>query len=1817
MSDPGLNETALLDGQSVIINLINETFDDPLEAVNFALGGTQGVNYPAGLTITSVTRNSATSAEVFLDFAGDFDIDYTDIFFITVAAADLAQTSSGVLVPGNRLTITAFGEIPQATLSTDSILEERRLDARTLTIDLTQETFIDPGSLVAGDFTLNNAPGGLSIAGIISASSIQAVLDLAFTPGDFDTDLTDFSITIDQSLLLQSSTDLTTIPSLLVIANIESATLEPDTLIENTLDGSVLTITLVNEVFNTTGSIDPGNFDLDNEPVGFSIASASISSSTEAQLTMQYAGQDFDVDITNVRIGIDPSILRFTSSEFLSANAITIQAIVENPVADLTSDAFLHEYNLVDRELYIYLVEETFSDPGALVTDHFILQNHPPGLEIASVSGTSTTSATLLMQFDGTDFDVDYPDFHILIDYNVLVQSTENLATSSINIAYGLEPLITNLSIPNDTMKIDDVIPVTITVEDDRGFTYSLAPAAVIGGHPLTGLTRLNDTTYISYFTVIENLPTYPAGENIPVQVRLLNGEILGNIYTDPIIQDSDLLDASRPVFQYIYSTEGAQDIGSEIILWIQADGSNYTFTPTSQVNYVPISNSSIEITPSGSGRYRLSYVVQEGDNDVSQGELTLSMEAVDQAGNISAPFTEVDAVNLSIDASRPVITQAYVSSTDDDIIVGETLEITVRADRPGYRNNPNTWINNIHVAPPHLTFIDLGDNRYRYSYTVEENDGSVTRGNLAINIVLQDAVPHTNTSLPFTNLDPNNVAIITERPSATIISGEDEICAGESTGVIVLLGGRSPWELTFSDGSSTFQRTSMATTDTFFFSPEIPTIYTIERVVDLTGNWNEGAGEASITVHQMPDIRISNLDSQYDVKSPPVVLEYTPEGGYFTGQGITESPWTFNPSQADTATSPPHVIEYVYTDEHSCIFSHIREVRVVSGLGTISFEKLDVCFYDSTLLVTGFNLAGTTGSFSVDSNPPSGAFENLGNDTAILRPYLFAYDGNLDLMIYYSFTDSTGSPIKIEKPLTIEYLEDAVIYEPPSLDFCQNEDPIDLNGNYDGMTGGYKYTGPGVVNNSGNYYFDPARALQGANKVVYEYVSARQCRVSDSVDFIVYDAPDAGFVAVEPCIPVNGGVVQFQSRSDTGASVRWLWDFGDPASGTNNRSDLENPIHYYNDTGTYTISLTVSIGNCDEHFGKTMDINQKPDADFIWSSDCHSDETPILMTGTELLNYPDSVILWTWKIDSADTEIFWSDTIGKVLSYSFSSAGTYRITYGVHSNAGCTDFIEKEITLSKTYFLYQDSSYFEGFELESHGWEVMPKSSQNSWTFEPVNPDKFPEDAASGDRAWYTALPDVRSPENSWVVSPCFNFEDFYRPMVSLDIKRSLREDREGATLQYTLGHGNPWRNVGGIDDGGLEWYYSESIVPSIGGQIGGKSVGWTGELGGSEDEHWYESAHGLDELAGEPEVRFRIAFGSMGDSETGDNDGFAFDNFNIRQRTRLSVLEYFTNANIPKCADTDTVIMEIMNKVRADVIDIQYHAMGSMADIFYLENPVPANNRGTIYGVTSIPMAILDGGIDNEQLGYPMVYDFSSSMKFPSVEDIRLRSLMDPEFKLTITITQYTPSLKFSIEMEALRDLVRKERTLYAIVLQRLVDDPEYVGTNGIPVFRHVARKMLPGAGGTYLGSKGWSKGETEYADLTYPSPFFPLIQDSIVIVVFMQDDDTREILQAATNPQYTVSTFDELEPPPQVLIYPNPARDLVNVYFEKSPTEEMQFTLYDLSGKMVITDVIEPWQQQFIRSLGDVEQGLYIVEIRTRDRRRVLYRDKLLHY
>ena len=75
----------------------------------------------------------------------------------------------------------------------------------------------------------------------------------------------------------------------------------------------------------------------------------------------------------------------------------------------------------------------------------------------------------------------------------------------------------------------------------------------------------------------------------------------------------------------------------------------------------------------------------------------------------------------------------------------------------------------------------------------------------------------------------------------------------------------------------------------------------------------------------------------------------------------------------------------------------------------------------------------------------------------------------------------------------------------------------------------------------------------------------------------LVASAQTAGFTFA-PNNPAPGQSVQFTDTSSP-TPTTWAWDFGDPSSGANNTSTLQNPAHVFAAAGVYNVMLTTSTG--------------------------------------------------------------------------------------------------------------------------------------------------------------------------------------------------------------------------------------------------------------------------------------------------------------------------------------------------------------------------------------------------------------------------------------------------------------------------------------------------------------------------------------------------------------------------------------------------------------------------------------------------------------
>ncbi len=82
-----------------------------------------------------------------------------------------------------------------ATITPAQVLEEINLSGATVTFALADATFTDD-VLMTANFTLNNAPAGLSVQSVSYVNSTTALITLAFTGVDFDANFAGFSVAV-------------------------------------------------------------------------------------------------------------------------------------------------------------------------------------------------------------------------------------------------------------------------------------------------------------------------------------------------------------------------------------------------------------------------------------------------------------------------------------------------------------------------------------------------------------------------------------------------------------------------------------------------------------------------------------------------------------------------------------------------------------------------------------------------------------------------------------------------------------------------------------------------------------------------------------------------------------------------------------------------------------------------------------------------------------------------------------------------------------------------------------------------------------------------------------------------------------------------------------------------------------------------------------------------------------------------------------------------------------------------------------------------------------------------------------------------------------------------------------------------------------------------------------------------------------------------------------------------------------------------------------------------------------------------------------
>ncbi len=214
---------------------------------------------------------------------------------------------------------------------------------------------------------------------------------------------------------------------------------------------------------------------------------------------------------------------------------------------------------------------------------------------------------------------------------------------------------------------------------------------------------------------------------------------------------------------------------------------------------------------------------------------------------------------------------------------------------------------------------------------------------------------------------------------------------------------------------------------------------------------------------------------------------------------------------------------------------------------------------------------------------------------------------------------------------------------------------------------------------------------------------------------------------------------------------------------------------------------------------------------------------------------------------------------------------------------------------------------YFSDFELWNGGWSTGDIIPSSSWEF--GEPSGTVIDMANdGLNIWATNLSGSYNEEQSYLISPCFDFSAALSdPIISF----ALNYDTEGATNGL-------WFETS--TDGGTTWTTLGDASGSLGSNWYNTSLFAIGDAWSGQSEGWLDVEYTLTDFAGESDVRLRFVFnGSSGAT----NDGVGIDDITITAELPVATnqLELLDNIAVWPNPTSDKAMLQVNLNNSADV--------------------------------------------------------------------------------------------------------------------------------------------------------------------------------------------------------------------------------------------------------------------------------------------------------
>lgn len=707
-----------------------------------------------------------------------------------------------------------------------------------------------------------------------------------------------------------------------------------------------------------------------------------------------------------------------------------------------------------------------------------------------------------------------------------------------------------------------------------------------------------------------------------------------------------------------------------------------------------------------------------------------------------------------------------------------------------------------------------------------------------------------------------------------------------------------------------------------------------------------------------------------------------------------------------------------------------------------------------------------------------------------------------------------------------------------------------------------------------------------------------------------VSDACDGFFVDL-----TNNSSISPVSSTSTIDSI--AWDFGDQSSlprrlyldpipsgfSAITKGTFKSPSHLFKSVGTFAVNYLMKTSDGCEVLGTKQVINHEvPKAAFAWFNSCfdtNSNTANVQFTGANLNSNltAGEIQSYNWNFAKTSSLIVSSAGSGKTPLTTYSTTGRDSVQLVVTTVNNCRDTIQKSVFIVPSYpAINENNSYFEDFNTTSGGW--INGGTNSSWQHgNPAAPIINRDSSATGNgQAWVTNLTgNNNANEQSWVLSQCYDFSQALKPVLSMDIWSDTPRPIDGAVLQYnesnSIESNANWKVLGQINQG-TNWYDINGIASKPGNQAT-VDVGWSGDQSQAKyKKGWVHAVFKLDELIGKPNVKFRIAFAS----NFGRQEGFAFDNVFIGERSRSVLIENFTNSSSEANSTLQNSFFNAFGASTNEIVKVQFHTGFPGYDTLNGINKPMNNARTAFYGITNSPTARIDGkvGVGPLTSWFPTVYDDRVLSPSPLKIVIDTPSKIGDVVGVTAKITNTTSS-----------SLNLKDANIFVIIAEKNITTMPWLGQSGNAEFKYVARQMLPSPAGIAI-AKSLAPGETFEMPQVLWSQRDLINSGNGVIIIYVQSLlNDKEVYQAKVydNPvQPDLVTGTEPLLSEHIKLYPNPADQSVTIELPQPVLENTPLKMYDVNGQEVKHEIFESGQHIKKIATENFAAGIYLIQMQT---------------